>query len=242
MPYKNPKDLRSFQLRYIEANREKLKAEAKERRKRNKLVIAAKNRFDKFGLTDELFNRLWKTQNGRCAICKRPLSKVWRDRKKIDGACVDHNHVTNKLRGLLCVMCNRGLGLFRDSARLLEAAASYLNSSSTVNSCAVIRWKAAKQGVVLSHDKQWLIQPANLAITTTRHNAYTLQFKGKRFGQTHSTLLEAKRAAWKHAQTLIGDTAQIKDPYEEWETLKQASRKPRQGEQRAMLNAQDGEE
>jgi hypothetical protein len=42
---------------------------------------------------------------------------------------VDHDHLTNKVRGMLCNHCNRGLGHFRDSPMLLEFAAQYLYAS-----------------------------------------------------------------------------------------------------------------
>lgn len=43
---------------------------------------------------------------------------------------VDHDHKENKIRGMLCHHCNRGLGHFRDDPMLLEFAAQYLYANS----------------------------------------------------------------------------------------------------------------
>jgi len=43
---------------------------------------------------------------------------------------IDHNHLTNKVRGLLCNKCNQGIGFFNDNVHLLSEAIKYLNESS----------------------------------------------------------------------------------------------------------------
>jgi hypothetical protein len=42
--------------------------------------------------------------------------------------CVDHNHLTKKVRGLLCHNCNIRIGLSGDDVELLHSAASYLDA------------------------------------------------------------------------------------------------------------------
>lgn len=59
-------------------------------------------------------------QNYACAICGESI----RGR-----AHVDHNHKTDEVRGLLCFLCNAGLGMFKDNIRLLAAAIVYLERS-----------------------------------------------------------------------------------------------------------------
>ena len=62
-----------------------------------------------------------EAQNGRCKICGT-------DTPMGNGAFhVDHCHMTNKVRGLLCHKCNVGLGHFNDNISLLSTAILYLN-------------------------------------------------------------------------------------------------------------------
>jgi AAA domain/Recombination endonuclease VII/Homeodomain-like domain len=72
----------------------------------------------RYGLSREAFDALLARQGGVCGICKkhRPL-------------CVDHCHVTGKVRGLLCHKCNRGLGHYNDDPDLTRAATAYLEVS-----------------------------------------------------------------------------------------------------------------
>lgn len=64
-------------------------------------------------------------QVGRCAICEKLLSQ---DTKHIH---VDHCHKTNKVRGLLCSNCNKGLGFFKDNTNSLARAILYLQGKLT---------------------------------------------------------------------------------------------------------------
>lgn len=74
-----------------------------------------------YGLTVEDYDKLFEDQNGRCAICK---SDSFDKRRK--ALAVDHDHVTNKIRGLLCRRCNQAIGAFQDNPDLLRKAATYL--------------------------------------------------------------------------------------------------------------------
>lgn len=60
-----------------------------------------------YGITLGTFEEMVKAQNGLCAICGNPPS---------NGRTlhVDHNHMTGKLRKLLCFRCNGMLGWFEN--------------------------------------------------------------------------------------------------------------------------------
>ena len=72
----------------------------------------------RYGISLETYEQMLHEQKGRCKICKRKPTKFH----------VDHDHVNNKVRSLLCETCNVGLGSFKDSAQLLAYAAKYLKT------------------------------------------------------------------------------------------------------------------
>lgn len=74
----------------------------------------------KYGISLEEYNRLHLLQRGLCAICGKPESYPNRT------LSVDHDHLTEKVRGLLCAQCNRGIGFLGDTPEALRAALNYL--------------------------------------------------------------------------------------------------------------------
>jgi len=75
------------------------------------------------GLTDDEYRAMFEAQGGACAIC-RSLGKG--KGQAFRPLCIDHDHRTGKVRGLLCDRCNLGIGNFDDDARRLEGAAAYV--------------------------------------------------------------------------------------------------------------------
>lgn len=84
----------------------------------------------KYGITVEEYWALAEAQGHRCAICGCTKETAMRGRvsQHTDEFWlhVDHDHESGKVRGLLCMECNTGLGKFRDDVSVLSAAISYL--------------------------------------------------------------------------------------------------------------------
>lgn len=88
--------------------------------KRRLKRVGKSTRYDnlkqKYGLTKEEYASLLSRQNFLCAICKSECKKLH----------VDHCHVTNRVRGLLCPQCNTGLGKLGDTSTTVYKAYLYL--------------------------------------------------------------------------------------------------------------------
>jgi len=80
----------------------------------------------KYGLSPEVYDFLMKAQDQRCAICYEPFDRSQHSKRP----CVDHDHETGRIRGLLCRQCNVGIGNLRDDPDILYAAMRYLQSRS----------------------------------------------------------------------------------------------------------------
>lgn len=84
-------------------------------RGRNKDKISRYMRKWHYGISEEKYQELLQKQDHRCALCKK--------RKRL---CVDHDHETGEVRGLLCISCNALLGHFEKNTALLLAVLQYL--------------------------------------------------------------------------------------------------------------------
>jgi len=106
------------QKEWVKNNPEKVRAAQKKYRKANPDVGINGHLLRKYKITLEQYNELFEKQNGRCAICKQKPTK-----RRLD---VDHNHKTGKVRGLLCLACNAGIGQLDDDINILQEAINYL--------------------------------------------------------------------------------------------------------------------
>lgn len=89
---------------------------------RNKAQLSRRRTLAPYGITPEGYDSMLAEQDGRCAICRtlEPGRNFF---------VVDHDHDTGKVRGLLCVKCNSGLGMFDDDPVVLMHATQYLTRS-----------------------------------------------------------------------------------------------------------------
>ena len=76
----------------------------------------------KFGLALDEYKEMLAVQGGGCAICRRPSVREF-------DLTVDHCHRSTAVRGLLCNLCNAGLGRVHDAVPVLFAMLQYLNAA-----------------------------------------------------------------------------------------------------------------
>jgi hypothetical protein len=72
----------------------------------------------RYGIGVAEYDNMVEAQGGLCALCREREPEH-----------VDHDHLTGRIRGVLCSCCNQGLGNFRDNVAALKAAIDYLETS-----------------------------------------------------------------------------------------------------------------
>ena len=133
----NPDKAKEIRKRYYRKNAEKLIKNKIEWQKANpdKVQIANRRNYEahrtnyrnlnlkrNYGITLEIYNFLLEKQEGKCAVCGI-------ENNGHRTFAVDHNHKTEKIRGLLCTNCNTGIGLMKDNIEILSKAITYLQTN-----------------------------------------------------------------------------------------------------------------
>jgi hypothetical protein len=114
------------QRRYRENNREKKRQSGRDWYRKQGLDVKRRMLLKKwYGITIEDYADLLEKQNGLCAICGENRNPVHKNGTEWS-LCVDHNHDTGKVRGLLCGKCNTAIGMMDDRLDLVLKAADYL--------------------------------------------------------------------------------------------------------------------
>ena len=104
--------------------------EFKEKRRQRSYKYALKHHY---GLTVEDYEQMIEDQGNRCACCGDHWDNVV-SRQAHARWCVDHNHETGEVRGLLCNACNAMLGHAQDSIHRLAKGIEYLNERGSYGS------------------------------------------------------------------------------------------------------------
>lgn len=99
-----------------------------ENRERKRTVTRNGDLSRQYGLSIDAYISMKNGQQGCCKICLKPETQLRKDGTQKD-LSVDHCHKSGKVRGLLCNMCNRALGYFKENSDNLIRAASYLKDN-----------------------------------------------------------------------------------------------------------------
>ena len=110
-------------VKYVGTEVERKRQASKVWKDKNPDKVLNKRYKERYGITLDDYHKMLKDQNHKCFICG--IDEIDSRDSKL---CVDHCHIINKVRHLLCHNCNCGLGHFKDDFNLLEKAALYLRA------------------------------------------------------------------------------------------------------------------
>lgn len=99
---------------------ESLKRKSRDRKYylQHKEIVLLKRKLRRYNITSFQWEQLLVRSKGKCELCGN-------GQRRLD---VDHNHITGKVRGLLCRPCNRYLGFIEKDRTILEKMREYLDN------------------------------------------------------------------------------------------------------------------
>ena len=74
-------------------------------------------RRQRYGLSQTDYDLLMLRANGKCELCQTPAEKL----------CIDHDHSSGKIRGILCDRCNKALGAYEYIAQFGSVLTNYIS-------------------------------------------------------------------------------------------------------------------
>jgi len=112
---RNPQKWKDYAVVWKNENRERVNELARKRYDPEKARESDLKRI--YGLTLEEYNSMMLKQGGKCCICGGKEKKALH---------VDHDHITGKVRGLLCRRCNVVLGFVEENLNILDLLKEYI--------------------------------------------------------------------------------------------------------------------
>ncbi len=127
MPHKDLEIRKEYAKQYREKHKEKHKAYQALYRKANdfteyKAEWYKRKRFERYNITRVDYDNMLEQQKNKCSICQVSFSETITP-------YIDHCHASGKVRGLLCLHCNTGLGHFKDKPMVVYRALCYLEGT-----------------------------------------------------------------------------------------------------------------
>lgn len=120
----NAETLNQKRRQHYKDNAAEIRKRARERKLSPRVKLVSKNFHLRanYGITIDQYKEMQEKYNHRCAICGKHQDNEHRY------LAVDHCHATGEIRGLLCSMCNKGIGLLKDSTTICTNATRYLQT------------------------------------------------------------------------------------------------------------------
>lgn len=82
--------------------------------------IWLRTKFRKLGVDPEVYLKLYHSTE-KCSLCDREIKGKTKN--------IDHCHLTNTFRGIICRSCNLGIGMLKDSILLINNAIRFLDTT-----------------------------------------------------------------------------------------------------------------
>lgn len=116
----NKAPIRERRKQWEKANQDNRRTYAREYKRNNKSRCRGYDLKRLYDISPGDYDRMLLDQNDSCAICKKHQREFKRALE------IDHNHTTEKVRGLLCHCCNTAIGLLKEDDSILQSAIDYV--------------------------------------------------------------------------------------------------------------------